>query len=474
VSRNDHSALKSLNGTGAPGVEHENRWTRAALVVVAVSTLATWAIVAAPHLRFAYRAPGAHVAVETLVSLIAAFAALVVSGRMREAPGERNVLLFAALTIFSIGSVLTGALPAALSRPAFHHISTWGPMCSAVACGVALVAGSFDGCVRATSGLRLSVVIYATLAIVGAGALVMLFAPMPGTGVPPNLSPSASGRPLLVGSPALLVMRLASLTGFAVAGVRYVRQGRARSDALAGLLGIGCLLLAFARVNYLLFPSIDLRWFYFGDLWRLAGFLVILAAAMAELNRHWERLSEVAVLEERRRIARDLHDGVAQELAFLAAEGEGEHARAAQRALDESRRVIAALTEPLDIPFDQALRRAAEDVAMRYGRSVIVSAAPTADLTASLREQVIRIAREAVGNAARHSGGETISVRLDARRDRLHLLVEDDGRGFDPVRARERGHGLISMQERAQALNGTLSIRSAPRRGAHVELVLPL
>jgi signal transduction histidine kinase len=474
VSRNDYSALKDLNTPGRPGPALDRRWTWAALGVSAVSALATAAIVAVPHLRFAYRAPGVHVAFETLVSLIAAFAALVVSGRMRETPGERNVLLFAALTIFSIGSFVTGALPAALNRPAFHHIGTWGPLCSAVLCSFAFVAGSFDSCVRVTSALRPSAVIHATLALVGAGALVMLLAPMPPTGVPPGLSPAASSRPLLVGSPELLAMRSASLAAFTVAGVRYARLADRHADKLAGLLGIGCLLLAFARVHYLLYPSIDLHWFYFGDLWRLAGFLVILAASIVELNRHWERLSELAVLEERRRIARDLHDGVAQELAFLAAGGDDEHARAAQRALDESRRVIAALTEPLDIPLEQALRRAAEDVAMRYGRSVSVSADSTVDVAASMREQVLRIVREAVGNAARHSDGATISVHLDRRGDRLRLLVDDDGHGFDPVRAREKGHGLVSMQERAEALNGSLTIRSAPSRGAHVELDLPL
>jgi signal transduction histidine kinase len=89
-----------------------------------------------------------------------------------------------------------------------------------------------------------------------------------------------------------------------------------------------------------------------------------------------------------------------------------------------------------------------------------------------LEREVFRIAQEALENALRHADAERLRLRLAAADGRLELTVSDDGVGFDPTApsVRSRRLGLTSMEERAQALGGTLTIESEPGRGTTVRL----
>jgi signal transduction histidine kinase len=212
---------------------------------------------------------------------------------------------------------------------------------------------------------------------------------------------------------------------------------------------------------------------------------VLMAAGVREIAGYWRGLARSAVLEERRRVARDLHDGVAQELAFIVrrsrrlARDEPSDAAviaaAAERALDDSRRAIAALTRPVDEPLDVALAEAAEDVSARTGTEVVLALARDVDVHPSVREALVRIASEALANAARHAQARLVRLELAAGRP-IRLRVVDDGCGFDPagVRAsRHGGFGLTSMRERAAGIGAELSISSRPGHGTEVEVTLP-
>jgi signal transduction histidine kinase len=199
------------------------------------------------------------------------------------------------------------------------------------------------------------------------------------------------------------------------------------------------------------------------------------------------RLIAAAVEHERRRIARDIHDGLAQDLAFIAARARllerdpaasvrFDHlASAAARALEESRTTIATLTRPLDEPLDEAIARAATEIAERHGAHADLRLQAGIVVPPAPHESLVRIVREAVGNAMRHGRAGSVEVSLSRGRA-LSLRIADDGRGFD-VAARsadpDAGFGLLSMEERARALGGDLTIRSAPGAGTAIEVALP-
>ncbi len=147
------------------------------------------------------------------------------------------------------------------------------------------------------------------------------------------------------------------------------------------------------------------------------------------------------MLEERRRIARELHDGLAQELAFISTQSrllrpaalEQSLTSAADRALDESRRAIDALTRPLGEPVDVVVAKAAEEVATRVGARLTLDLQPGIATTHETREALRRIVREATVNATEH-GHATPGPDLarDATAPVCTCSIEDDGDGLRP------------------------------------------
>ena len=150
-------------------------------------------------------------------------------------------------------------------------------------------------------------------------------------------------------------------------------------------------------------------------------------------------------------------------------------ANAAERGLDESRRVIATLTRPLDEPLDVVLSEAVKAVADREGATVALSLDPDVHVPPDVREALVRIAREAVTNAARHGDARVVRVELE-NSNGLRLRIVDDGRGFDSTATRRRrsgGFGFTSMADRARAIGGTLHVKSRLGTGTSVEVELP-
>jgi signal transduction histidine kinase len=247
-------------------------------------------------------------------------------------------------------------------------------------------------------------------------------------------------------------------------------------------LGPALALAGFARVNYLLFPSLYTDWLYTGDLLRTASYVVLAVGAAREISRYWAAQAHVAVLDDRRRLARELHDGLVQELVYIRSEAHGlsgEHEGLPQRiigacdtALDEARSAIEALGRQSDEPLGFVLHRAARQVAERYDEPRIV-----VDLDDSLHvdqrqlHALVRITREAVSNALRHGGARSLFIQLSHEDGTRRLVVQDDGCGFDASRLSDStGYGMTSMRERAEALPGTFRLDTAPERGTIVEV----
>jgi signal transduction histidine kinase len=188
--------------------------------------------------------------------------------------------------------------------------------------------------------------------------------------------------------------------------------------------------------------------------------------------------------EERRRIARELHDGINQDLAGLVLGLEAlergvtpvdpaELKAIARSASDELRRVVHDLRPRVldDLGLLAALRWLAKE---RYaGLNVALDVDAEAPVQAPLDTAVFRIVQEALTNAQRHAGAMSVSAALRTEGGVLCAIVEDDGRGFDPV-APTSGAGIVGMRERAEQLGGTLSVSSRPGGGTRVALELPL
>jgi signal transduction histidine kinase len=148
-------------------------------------------------------------------------------------------------------------------------------------------------------------------------------------------------------------------------------------------------------------------------------------------------------------------------------------ATAAERALGEARMAISALTMPLDEPLEVTLRKAAEAIAVRMGAAVEVRCIGTPEIATAARQSLERIVREAASNAVRHGQAGTLRIEIEAD-SQLRVAIVDDGRGFDTVRERKPdSFGLVSMRERAEAMEGELSVRSQPGQGTTVEVTLP-
>jgi two-component system, NarL family, sensor kinase len=222
-----------------------------------------------------------------------------------------------------------------------------------------------------------------------------------------------------------------------------------------------------------------------------AGAAVHAADLTTQLQQSRERLV-TAREEERRRIRRDLHDGLGPVLAGIAMQLDAarrlmrsdpdttgqllQHLREqTQAAITDIRRLVYELRPPAldDLGLTGALAQHAASCSTPGGLQVSIDADPGLPaLSAAVEVAAYRIATEAVTNVARHAGARTATVTLTAAEAVLHVEVTDDGRGISPTN--RAGVGLTSMRERAEELGGTCTLRSRPGGGSIVSAQLPL
>ena len=197
--------------------------------------------------------------------------------------------------------------------------------------------------------------------------------------------------------------------------------------------------------------------------------------------------------DERRRLARELHDGVGQNLTAL------KHRLAAMAqqlpdadplrheldgaialcgdTLEDTRQLSRLLRPPIldDLGLEAAVRALARGLAQASGLEITVDVQPLPALDSDLQTLVFRVAQEALSNAVRHAQARSVLVRVVASGGLLQLQVADDGRGCDPAAAlASGGSGLGGMRERLRLYEGQLELRSAPGAGTRVRAVVPL
>jgi two-component system, NarL family, sensor kinase len=247
---------------------------------------------------------------------------------------------------------------------------------------------------------------------------------------------------------------------------------------------VGAIIIRFAHKRD--FGSVEIE---------LAQGLAQQATLALQLTRLAEQARNAAVTEERNRMAREIHDTLAQsftgiliqlqaaEQVLNASQSEpmmhlDSAIRLARAGLSEARRSVFALRPQLlqgrDIVHALSLLVESLSGESRMKLALAVSGSPPA-MTPDMESNLLRIAQEAIMNAIKHSGGAGIQVRLHVEPEVLKLIVEDDGSGFDPhVPSLNRGFGLISMQERADRIGGELTILTEPGSGTKVHLLISL
>jgi len=225
----------------------------------------------------------------------------------------------------------------------------------------------------------------------------------------------------------------------------------------------------------------------------MVSLILELQAANRELESSRQKDKELAIAEERLRLARELHDSVTQSLyamnlyaeaaADLVTAGEigtaAGHLReirdTAQEALREMRLFIFELHSPglESAGLAGALRARLAAVEERGGMEAELTVEGREDLTQAVRSELYGIAREALNNALKHSKAPRVSVRLRFAAGGTELEVSDDGGGFDSAGDRPGGFGIPGMKERASRVGGALSIDSAPGKGTKVTVLVP-
>ncbi len=219
---------------------------------------------------------------------------------------------------------------------------------------------------------------------------------------------------------------------------------------------------------------------------------VTLAISSAEMVA---RAEELAVLKERMKLAREIHDGLANDLSAVVAlfkyheqrravdpkEAEGllvQMRELTEQSLRSARDILATLRPRHEVPrlLSEAVRRHIEDFSQTYGITAITRILGLDDgVDEEERDALFQVLREALTNVRKHSEASVININLDLRQRPFSLLVEDDGVGIDVDGLEDKAgsFGLVGMRERAELLGGSIEISHSPMGGARVAFYGP-
>lgn len=215
------------------------------------------------------------------------------------------------------------------------------------------------------------------------------------------------------------------------------------------------------------------------------------ASVAMEYERAQTELRRLSLMEERERIAKELHDGIIQSLfaagmnlqgialmsGSSAVSGRIEHAvEELDRVIRDLRNYIFGLRPGIlaDRQLDQALQALGAEMQARSREAVEVEVDPALAAQLSSRSaEIVQLTREALSNIARHAKATRATVRLERLGSEAVLTVQDNGVGFQPDDS-SAGHGLRNMRERAHALGGTLQLTSEPGKGTLLQITFPV
>jgi len=444
-------------------------WLIGELLLVGVLALGTVLLAATGRLD-GYSLPNARIVLDTAVALVASIVAILTATRFLVEGRGMDLLLTGGFLAIGVGTFVFAVAPV-LSGDDLSNAASWAAIGAGIF-GAALIA--FAPYVKRRTGRRRRALV--AIAVLVAISLFGLWLDGRLLGLDLETADADGGRSAasVAAYGLLAILALAAAIGF---GLRYRRHGR----DLDSWLALALTLIVFADLHYVLAPVRSSNYVLPSDLLRVIAFAVLLAGV-------WRAIGEAefgrAVAEERARVARDIHDGLAQylfalsaQISMLEAGAEQEEIlprlkHAATAAQQEAQFAVLALSSAAgSAPFDAALRRYVEFLVADGTLDVEVDIDPGVTLAPDEEIEVFRIVQEGLANARRHAGAQQAEVSIALSGGRRVVRVSDNGTGIvgdDPG----AGQGLKNMRTRAASIQGIFSLRSAPGKGTSIEVVL--
>ena len=479
-------------------------------VIATVAVLALGTVLNVTNLDDRPFVPGFDLALDALAGIVTAAVAVLGWSRYRELGDPVGLFIAAASVVLLIADKATfdqlldqlGATLLADAKLQAPFYVSW--LAQFLVVGL-LIVGTVTAVARRTIQLPLFILFAPAFVLLGLFLLLPVLEPI----LPPLVSGLRAGSTppegLALSTPLGVFLHMSNAALFVLAAVIARRLYRRRGWAADGSVVVAAVIAAFFEANTAFVPIISPDQITTIDLlllaFELALFFGLAADARAALRGRRRRNAmlerrrgdDVARggLEERSRLSRELHDGLAQDL-WLAKLKVGrllslpdappeaiaisqELGIAIDAGLAVARQAVLALRAPGEGSFPEVLTQYVDDFSDAFGLPTQVTC--EGDLPAlgpATQAELMRIAQESLMNARRHADATLIRVVLRSDEHQLHLAIIDNGRGFQMDQTRRKAFGLGSMRERAALIGGRLTIESQPQGGTSVVLDLPL
>jgi signal transduction histidine kinase len=445
-------------------------WLVGELLLVGLLGASLALFLAYPELRSSYELPSLRLALDTGMMLAATIVAVLAGIRFSVERRRPDLLLCAGFAAAAGATLFFSVIPVLGGDPV-GTAEAWAGVGGRLF-GLWLIAVASVARGRIPEGrwaLRVALVVVG----VGLGG-IWLLARSSGDTLP-SLEPGADQSiPMIVALALQGFLSLVAVSGF---GLRYRRYG----EDLDRWFALAATLMLSAELHYIFTPVVSSGVVSQGDFLRLLAYGLLLAGVwrairFAEFGR--------AVAEERARVAREIHDGLAQYLFTISTHAamlergsapEGTVSRlkaAAVLAQQEARFAILALSSASgNAPFDTALRRYLDVLTADGELAVELDVDPGIVLAPDEQIEVFRIVQEGLANVRKHAGATQAEVWIGRDGTKRLVRIRDDGAGFEPSE-NGAGQGLKNMKTRAVSIGGVFGFISAPGRGTAVEVVL--
>jgi signal transduction histidine kinase len=405
-------------------------WGEVLLIGLLGASLALF--VAYPSLRNAYALPQVRLVLDTAVTLAAASVALLAGLRFAVDLRRVDLLLCGGFSAAAAGT-LAFAIAPVLGGEALHRTEFWAGIGGRLFAAALIAAAPFVTGRVSARGRALGEMLLAVAIVLG---LSWGIAREAGSSLPAVTASVDAQQPFQL-SLGLAVQALFSLVAVVGWGLRF----RSRRNDLDRWLCLGATFALFAELHYVFTPALSNSYVSQGDFLRLLSYCILLVGVWRAI-RHAE--FGRAVAEERARVAREIHDGLAQYLfavsthaSMLGNGGADEETlrqlrEAAAAAQQEARFAVLALSSAGgSAPFDSALRRYIDFLTADGVLEVDLEIQPGIRLGPDEQIEIFRIVQEGLANARKHAGARRAEVRIEEREGERVVSVVDDGSGFD-------------------------------------------